>query len=57
MVAAAYEAGKALNYATTGHIDDVIDPADTRRWIVAASELPRHPPKREGKKLPWIDAW
>ncbi len=35
MVAAAYEQGKALNQASTYHIDQVIDPADTRRWIVA----------------------
>jgi acetyl-CoA carboxylase carboxyltransferase component len=57
MVAAAYEAGKALAYATTGHIDDVIDPADTRRWILAALRAAPPPPKRDGKKLPWIDAW
>jgi acetyl/propionyl-CoA carboxylase alpha subunit/acetyl-CoA carboxylase carboxyltransferase component len=57
MVAAAYEAGKALNYAMTGHIDDVIDPAETRRWVVAALKAAPPPPARTGKKLPWIDAW
>ena len=36
MVARAYEHGKALNHATTYRIDDVIDPADTRRWIMGA---------------------
>jgi acetyl/propionyl-CoA carboxylase alpha subunit/acetyl-CoA carboxylase carboxyltransferase component len=57
MVAAAYEAGKALNRATTYAIDDVIDPADTRRWIVGGLRaLPPAPPRTE-KKLRWIDAW
>jgi acetyl/propionyl-CoA carboxylase alpha subunit/acetyl-CoA carboxylase carboxyltransferase component len=57
MVARAYEAGKALNRASTFGIDDVIDPADTRRWIVGA--LKSLPPveKRREKKLRWIDAW
>ncbi|MQY17715.1 acetyl-CoA carboxylase family protein [Nocardia macrotermitis] len=33
LVAAAYDSGKALTAATAGELDDVIDPADTRRWI------------------------
>ncbi len=33
LVAAAYEQGKALNAATLNEIDDVIDPAESRRWI------------------------
>ncbi len=33
MVAAAYERGRGLNMAAYGEIDDVIDPADSRRWI------------------------
>jgi acetyl/propionyl-CoA carboxylase alpha subunit/acetyl-CoA carboxylase carboxyltransferase component len=57
MVARAYEAGKAINQATTYRLDDVIDPADTRRWILAGlKSLPPAPP-RTGKKLRWIDAW
>ncbi len=57
MVAAAYEHGKALNQAATYHIDDVIDPADTRRWIIAGlRSVPAAPPRTE-KKLRWIDAW
>ncbi|MDT5163722.1 MAG: hypothetical protein QOC88_616, partial [Mycobacterium sp.] len=31
---AAYQHGKALTSATTFELDDVIDPADTRRWII-----------------------
>jgi acetyl-CoA carboxylase carboxyltransferase component len=29
-----YQHGKAVNYATAFEIDDVIDPAATRHWIV-----------------------
>lgn len=57
MVAAMYERGKALSYASTYAIDEVIDPADTRRWISAAlGSLPPRP-ARQAKKLRWIDAW
>ncbi|MDD3837765.1 MAG: carboxyl transferase domain-containing protein [Phenylobacterium sp.] len=57
MVARAYERGKALSRATTPELDDVIDPADTRRWIVAGlKSLPPNPVRTE-KKLRWIDAW
>lgn len=57
MVARAYAAGKALSRAAGPSLDDVIDPADTRRWITAGLQsLPPTPP-RIGKKLPWIDAW
>jgi acetyl/propionyl-CoA carboxylase alpha subunit/acetyl-CoA carboxylase carboxyltransferase component len=57
MVAAAYDQGKALNYASSYHIDEVIDPADTRRWIVAGLRSLPPVPKRTEKKLRWIDAW
>ncbi|HXJ80426.1 MAG TPA: carboxyl transferase domain-containing protein [Candidatus Methylomirabilis sp.] len=57
MVAAMYEKGKALNAATLFEIDDVIDPADTRRWIMAGLRSAPPPPPRIGKKHPWIDAW
>jgi acetyl/propionyl-CoA carboxylase alpha subunit len=57
MVAAAYEHGNALNQASTYHIDEVIDPADTRRWIMGALRSLPPPPKRTHKKIRWIDAW
>jgi acetyl/propionyl-CoA carboxylase alpha subunit/acetyl-CoA carboxylase carboxyltransferase component len=57
MVAAAYEQGKALNYASSYHIDEVIDPKDTRRWIVGTLRSLPPPPERAEKKLRWIDAW
>ena len=60
MVAAAYEHGKALNSASHFEIDDVIDPADSRRWITtlltaAASEAATS--HRLPKKRPYIDTW
>ena len=36
MVALAYERGKAINMAEHFEIDAVIDPSDTRRWIMTA---------------------
>ena len=56
-VAEAYEDARAINAATGGGIDDVIDPAETRTWI--ANSLRRLPPvpPREGKKYPYIDTW
>jgi acetyl/propionyl-CoA carboxylase alpha subunit/acetyl-CoA carboxylase carboxyltransferase component len=57
MVAAAYARGKALSQALAPALDDVIDPADTRRWILAGlKSLPPAPPRTE-KKLRWIDSW
>jgi acetyl-CoA carboxylase carboxyltransferase component len=57
MVGRAYEHGKALNVATHFEIDDVIDPADTRRWITAAFTAAPAPPPRPGKKRPCVDTW
>jgi acetyl/propionyl-CoA carboxylase alpha subunit/acetyl-CoA carboxylase carboxyltransferase component len=57
MVARMYERGKALSAATLFEFDEVIDPAETRRWIMAGLRSVPAPQKRTGKKLPWIDAW
>jgi acetyl-CoA carboxylase carboxyltransferase component len=57
-VAAAYEHGRAVNMAAYGEIDDVIDPADSRRWIATlfgAADTPWW--ERPGKKRPCVDAW
>ena len=56
MVEAAYEHGKALNSATHFEIDDVIDPADSRRWITTLL-LNGDRPRRRGKKRPAVDTW
>jgi len=57
MVAAAYERGKALNAASVLEIDTVIDPAETRDWIIAALEAAPPPAPRTGKKHSFVDAW
>ena len=57
MVERMYTHGKALNTASHFEIDDVIDPADTRRWILAILESAPAPIPREGKKRPNIDTW
>ena len=57
MVAAAYQRGKAINMASFLEIDDVIDPAETRRWIVATLRVTPSPAPRTGKKRPFVDAW
>ncbi len=57
MVARMYEHGKALNMATHFEIDDVIDPAETRRIVITALDAMPPPPPRTGKKRPNIDTW
>ena len=57
-VAAAYERGQGLNMAAYGEIDDVIDPADTRRWIATLFGGERSRPGHlAGKRRPHIDSW
>jgi acetyl/propionyl-CoA carboxylase alpha subunit len=57
MVAKMYEYGKAVNTASHFEIDDVIDPADSRRWIMSALRSAPPAPPRSGKKRPCIDTW
>ena len=57
-VAAAYERGQGINMAAYGEIDDVIDPAHSRRWIATLFDAPR--PQwwqRPAKKRPHVEAW
>jgi acetyl-CoA carboxylase carboxyltransferase component/biotin carboxyl carrier protein len=57
MVAHAYANGKALARGSYPALDDVIDPADTRKWIARGLKaLPPVPPRTE-KKLRWVDSW
>ena len=56
-VAQAYEAGKALNRSTNFMLDDVVDPAETRSWVVNMLAAIRPGPPRSGKKRPMIDSW
>jgi acetyl-CoA carboxylase carboxyltransferase component len=57
MVASMYEHGKAVNMSSVFEIDDVIDPADSRRWILRALAALPPPVPRTGKKRPCIDPW
>jgi acetyl-CoA carboxylase carboxyltransferase component len=57
MVERMYEHGKAVNMASYFEIDDVIDPADTRRWITTMLAAASSPTPRAGKKRPNIDGW
>jgi len=58
MVAAAYQDGKAINTASYLELDDVIDPADSRRWIASGLQIARtkygEPPQ---KRRRFVDTW
>jgi acetyl-CoA carboxylase carboxyltransferase component len=58
-VQAAYEHGRGVNMAAYGEIDDVIDPADSRRWVAMLFDDGTTGTwrEREGKKRPNVDAW
>ena len=57
-VASAYERGQGLNMAAYGEIDDVIDPADSRRWIATLfSETTGEWWRDPGRRRPYVDAW
>jgi acetyl-CoA carboxylase carboxyltransferase component len=56
-VAAAYEKGRGLNVAAHWEIDDVIDPADTRRWITMLTREVASMPPPAGRVRPNVDTW
>ena len=56
-VAELYANGKAVSIASVLEIDGVIDPADTRRWIMAGLRSAPEPEKRVLRKRPCIDTW
>jgi acetyl-CoA carboxylase carboxyltransferase component len=56
LVAESYERGKALSVATVIEVDDVIDPADTRRWITSSFPQAKVGPQPR-KVRPHIDTW
>jgi acetyl/propionyl-CoA carboxylase alpha subunit/acetyl-CoA carboxylase carboxyltransferase component len=55
--AEAYDTAKAVNAVMGGGIDDVIDPAATRQWIVNGLKRLPPVPVRTTKKYPYIDTW
>ena len=54
LVAAQYERGSAINMAATLEIDAVIDPAQTRAWLLRGLQTQRELPLARGLA---IDAW
>ncbi|MEC4720873.1 carboxyl transferase domain-containing protein [Noviherbaspirillum sp. CPCC 100848] len=57
MVAQSYEQGKAINMASFLEIDDVIDPRESRRWLLRGLRSCPPAPARTGKKRSFIDTW
>jgi len=57
MVAAAYARGKALSTATYFEVDEVIDPAESRRWVATALLDAERKPGHARKRRPNIDTW
>ena len=57
MVEAAYNRGKGLNAGQVFEVDDVIDPVDTRRWIVARMKANAPPSSKVQIRVPFVDAW
>jgi acetyl/propionyl-CoA carboxylase alpha subunit len=55
LVAQSYARGKAINMAAYLEIDDVIDPADTRRWILRGYRS--LPPHDASKRRTFLDTW
>jgi acetyl/propionyl-CoA carboxylase alpha subunit len=57
---AMYAQGRALNVATVFEIDDVIDPADTRRFIVSALQIAENTqsrPANEASARVLVEPW
>ena len=59
LLAEYYEVGKAVRYASATEIDAVIDPAETRRWLLNALEAtgPRSSTGRAAAARSFIDTW
>jgi len=57
MVAAAYDRGQGLNAAHVFEIDDVIDPADTRRWMLAGLKAAKPATEDRVGRDPVVDTW
>lgn len=55
LVARAYEKGRAINAARKVEFDAVIDPIDTRQWLV--NGLNRHAGGKPGPGRKYVDAW
>ena len=54
LVAQQYDNGQAMNMAATLEIDAVIDPADTRHWLLRGLRSTAAPARRSGR---FVDTW
>ena len=52
-----YQQGKAIAVANTLEIDAVIDPVDTRKWILTGLKSCKLRAPLSGRKRPCIDTW
>ncbi|MFQ5381266.1 MAG: carboxyl transferase domain-containing protein, partial [Dehalococcoidia bacterium] len=57
LVERAYERSRAIHQGVSFGVDDVIDPADTRHWLVSALAGLPPAPKRAEKKRRNLDTW
>lgn len=57
LVAKAYQSGKGINMASYLEIDAVIDPVETRSWLVRGLNAAPRAPQRDGKKRSFVDTW
>jgi acetyl-CoA carboxylase carboxyltransferase component len=57
LVDSMYAKGKAQQVAEVLEIDAVIDPADTRKWLVKALKACGDAAPVKGKKRPFVDVW
>ncbi len=57
LVKKSYQQGKALNIASYMEIDAVIDPSESRKWIMNGLRACAKPKPRNGKKRPCVDTW
>lgn len=57
MVAKSYEENKALSGATFLEVDDVIDPRETRRWLVRGLKVTTQPSRFSERRATRADLW
>ncbi|TWC36262.1 biotin-dependent enzyme [Pseudomonas sp. SJZ079] len=57
LLAKAYQSGKAINMASYLEIDAVIDPQETRSWLLRGLSATPAPAVREGRKRSFVDTW
>ena len=57
MVTEAYQRGKALNVATLLEIDEVIDPFDTRKWVLSGLQAASAARVERNARRRFVDPW